>query len=69
MDGMGVRTHPEAALDEEDQAAREGGALAEYGQDVLAGHIARIHHQLHNIKHSLQSACNANHYLKMHMLR
>jgi len=40
--------HPKAALDKEDESAWEGGALTQDCQDVLAGHIACIHHQLWN---------------------
>ena len=40
--------HPKAALHKEDESAWEGGALTQDCQDVLAGHIACIHHQLWN---------------------
>lgn len=39
--------HPEVAFDEEDESAGEGGTLTQDGEDVLAGHIAGIHHKLH----------------------
>lgn len=48
-------THPKAALDEEDESAGEGGALTQDCQDVLAGHIAGIHHQLHHPEQSFNT--------------
>ena len=46
--GQQLKPYPKAAFDEEDEAAREGRTLAENCQDVLAGHVAGIHHQLHS---------------------
>ena len=45
---MRYEAHPKAALHEEDESAWEGGALTQDREDVLAGHIACIHHQLQN---------------------
>ena len=48
-------THPKAALDEEDESAGEGGTLTQDCQDILAGHIAGIHHQLHHPEQSFNT--------------
>ena len=47
MQITGSRAYRKAALDKEDQAPRECGALAENGQNILARYIACIHIQLH----------------------
>lgn len=42
-----AEAYPKIAFDKEDESAWEGGALTEDGEDILAGHVAGIHHKLH----------------------